>query len=489
MNLVDKFLQAVSANPAAPACIFNDQVISREMLHQLACKVAAFLHERGIEQGEVVGVSMDHSPLHLATLIALARLGAISLPVHPSSALPVQTRLLERFGAKKLLCIKAPAIRSDFVIISLGELSVDENSRLNMGFIEYWPDKNTPARLGLTSGTTGAAGAILYTHEYWLLRINHYVEECDDQSRMMSSDLHLTMGSLSALGVLFAGGLVVFHKLNDFQSFVKSINLYAVTHMFMPPAMIKNLTAQLPYDGVAFPTVRDLKIIGSGLSEHLFELATRKITPHVSLPYGTSETGRISLATPAVLASHPGYTGYVDPGVEVQAVDAAGDVLPFGTLGELRTRAPGMPQSYYMNEERTALRFKEGWFMTGDTGYVTQEGLVKIEGRMDDRINLDGFKFYPERIESVLGAHPELKECAVFEIAGPDQKKILVAAVVPKHPPPFELKLSDYCQQKKLGNMTPRRFILVRELPRNPTGKLIRSMLPDLFVKKMEQSN
>ena len=410
MNIIHKFLQISSANPAFTACIFKGQVISRGLFYQLTCKVALELHQRGIGPGDVVGVSMDHSPMHLATLLALARLGAITLPVHPSTAAPVKTRLMARYGAKRLICNSNALDLSGIEKISLDEVQVDASSKLDMGFIEYWPAPTAPARIGLTSGTTGQAGAILYTQAYWLDRISKYADTCDEQSRMMPSDLHLTMGSLCALGAVFAGGVVVFVQLNDMQAYAKAINLHAVTHAFMPPAMVKGLAAILPYDGVAFPTIRDLKFIGSGLSAHLIELASRKLTPHIYLPYGISEIGRVSPATPELLASHPDYAG-----------------------------------------------------------------------RLDDRINLEGLKFYPEQVESVLNAHPELKEAAVFVIEGQDKSQILMAVIVAKNPPPLDLKMADFCLQKKLGRMTPQRYVLVRELPRNPTGKIMRSALPALI--------
>jgi len=486
MNLIDRFLQVVALNPAAPACIFNSQVISREMFHQLTCKIAIELHARGVAPGEVLGISMNHSPAHLATILALARLGAVSLPVDPNITEGAKKRLMDRYGAQRLVCQKGDLTPKDVTSIALEIGSIDSQSKLNLRFIAYWPDSKTPARIGLTSGTTGNPSAILYTHEYWLDRIDAFMsfDRFNQQSRSMPSDLHLTLGSLSAFGALFAGGVVVFHRLGDLQSFVTGINLHGVTHVVMPPIRIKKLVSQLPHEGIAFPKIEFLRIVGGGLNQHLVELATRKISPNIYLPYGTSEMGAISVATPEMLHSHPDCTGRLRPGFELQAVDPDGHVLAAGEPGELRARSPMMPQGYYLDEERTAQRFRDGWFMTRDFGFITSDGMVKIEGRVDDKINLGGLKFYPELVEGVLNEHPEVKESAVFLMDDQAQSKILVAVVVPNHKPPLTLKLVDYCQQKKLGNMTPARFVLVRELPRNPMGKIIRSMLPELLKKK-----
>ena len=489
MNLIDKFLQVVALNPAAPACLFNGQVVSREMLHQRVCRIAIELHGKGIVPGAVVGISMDHSPTHLAALLALARLGAVSLPVHPSSPPAAQKRLMERYGATRLLCEKTPAPLSGVELIALDKMAPDAGPARKLDFIDYWPEPSTPARIGLTSGTTGLPGSILYTHAYWLGRIDAYmsIDHCDEQSRLMPSDMHLTLGNYSALRALFAGGVVVFHALQDFQSFVSAINLNAVTHVTMPPAMIRTLAAQLPHEGIAFPTIRLLRIVGAGMTAQLVELVTRKITPNAYINYGMSEIGPISFATPEMLLAHPDYAGRVRPGVELQVVDPQGQVLPPGESGEFRVRVSGMVQGYHQNAERTALQFVDGWFMTRDAGFITADGLVKIEGRMDDKINLGGVKFYPERVENVLNAHPEVKDSAVFVIDGPNQNKVLMAVVVPKHPPPFAQRLVDYCQEKNLGKMAPQRFVLVREIPRNPTGKIMRSALVGLIARKPEE--
>jgi acyl-coenzyme A synthetase/AMP-(fatty) acid ligase len=149
--------------------------------------------------------------------------------------------------------------------------------------------------------------------------------------------------------------------------------------------------------------------------------------------------------------------------------------------GELRVSIPGMPTAYYRNAERTAERFKYGWFLTRDIGRVTTDGLIEIEGRVDDRINLGGQKLHPERIENVLQQHPEVREAAVFPVENRVGNPVLLAAVVLNHAGKIEKPLTEFCRERKLGGIAPRRFLLVKELPRNPAGKLMRSALPELL--------
>jgi acyl-coenzyme A synthetase/AMP-(fatty) acid ligase len=252
------------------------------------------------------------------------------------------------------------------------------------------------------------------------------------------------------------------------------------------PATIKDLAAALPFDGNAFPSLRYLRIVGGGLSEHLVKLAKRRITPNIWLPYGISEIGAISMADPALLDAHPDCAGRPKPGVEVEVVDPEGKLLGPGETGELRVRVPGMPSAYYMNPERTAEKYRDSWFYTNDIGMLTPEGLIRLEGRSDDRINLGGLKLYPERVETVLNAHPDVRDSAVFTIPDKDGNKVLVAAVVLNREGKPDNSLIEHCRERKLGGMTPRRFFVVKELPRNESGKLVRSALPEMLRKRNE---
>lgn len=492
MNLIDKFQEVMANNLAAPACIYNGKVMSRAQFYHMVCQFSLALHQRGVKEGDTVGVSLNHSPAHLAVLLAVARLGAISLPVHPRTPPAGKLRLLKQFGANRVITMKVPEPSEDTAkktpqgieLIGLADLKPEgEHKQFGLDFTEYWPKPETPGRIGLTSGTTGFPNAVCYTHEYWLHRIASTIEHCDANTRLIPGNLHLTMGNISAFAALFSGGVVVFHKQNDLASFVESINAYAVTHAMVAPAMIKELAKRVHFEGVAFPSIKFLRVVGGGLSAHLVQLAKKHITPNLYLPYGISEVGAISMATPDLLDSHPDFAGKPKPGVEVQAVDPDGKVLAADQLGELRVKVPKMPSAYYMNPERTSEKYRDGWFYTSDIGMVTKDGLIKIEGRSDDRINLGGVKLYPERVERILDTHPEIRESAVFTVPDKDKNKVLVSALVLTHEGKPEADLVKFCQEHKLGNMTPRRFFIVKELPRNPSGKIVRASLPNLLRK------
>lgn len=495
-NLIDKFLENNTTDLAAPACIHEGKVVSRGAFLRAVCDFTAALHARGVQPGDVVGLSLGQHPGHLAMMLALARLGAVSVPVHPRTPMRGKLALLRRMGATRVVVQRAaaqgegdapaPAPAFDGLeVLSLADLQPKQGEaradhKLDLrGMLDYWPPADAPARIGLTSGTTGVPSAVRYDQAYWVNRIATTVEFCDASTRLMAGNLHLTMGNISAFAALFAGGVVVFYKQHDPAAYIQTVNLYGVTHAMMAPATIKRMASRLP-TGVAFPSVRYLRIVGGGLSEQLVALATSRLTPHVYLPYGISEVGAISMASPADLKLHPDHAGKPKKGVKVQVVDEADKVLPAGEVGEIRVKLPVMLAGYHQDEEKTKAKFKNGWFYTSDIGTVTSDGFIRIDGRKDDRINLGGNKFYPERVERLLDGHPGVQEVAVFS-APLKGEPALVAAVVWASEPALQ-SLLDYAKEKGLpAGMTPKGVMSLAELPRNEAGKVLRSQLKALF--------
>lgn len=498
MNLIDKFLVCNNQDLAAPSCIYEGKVITRGAFLRAVCDFTQALHARGVQPGNVVGLSLGQHPGHLAMILALARLGAVSLPVHPKMAPAAKVAQLRRMNATRVIVQARPSEASGdspqsdpdgIEVIALGSLKPSaETGRPShgmdlRGMLPYWPELSAPGRIGLTSGTTGQANAVCYDHAYWVHRIATTIEHCDASTRLMAGNLHLTMGNISAFAALFAGGVVVFHKQHDLQSYMDTVNLYGVTHAMMAPAVIKKVAARLPR-GVAFPSLRYLRIVGGGLSEHLVTLATSRLTPNVYLPYGISEVGAISMATPADLQKYPDHAGQPKPGVLVQAVDASDKVLPPGEVGELRVKLPMMLPGYHLNEEKTKERFKNGWFYTNDMGTVTADGYVRIDGRQDDRINLGGTKFYPERVERLLDGYPGVSEVAVFATKMKGEPT-LVAAVVWKDQPDVNGLLSYGKENKIPAGMLPKVVLSIPELPRNDAGKVVRSQLAVVLQEQL----
>jgi acyl-coenzyme A synthetase/AMP-(fatty) acid ligase len=478
LSVTDKIQQAVYRNPSAPAFIYNGRLLTYRKFYSLLCSAARILHERGIGPGDIVGLSLEQTPLHCALMLALARLGAISVPVHPLLPQAAKARIAAKYGVRTVIARKDDPCRIDGVDFIRADTLTSGMGETDMDFTDYKPDAGTPFRISLSSGTTGEPKGVLFSHGYLLDRVENTLYECDRDSRVISFDLNFALGFVFSIGTLLAGGTVVIPLSYRPEEMIAAINLHAVTHVMLPPAMLMRMTDLLPDGGgIAFPTLKHLRTVGGAVPEMLLDALRAKWTSRVFVPYGLTEIGLISIATPEILAAHPDSTGRIRPGVQVETLDEEGLPLPPGVTGEIRVRRESMPAGYYGDEELSRQKFRDGWFYTGDLGRISEEGLLFIEGRADDMINLGGHKLDPNYIEKVLARHPDVGEAAVFLLENDGGRKFLAAAVIPRAESIRQDDLDAYARQE-LGMFFPKRFFVMQDFPRTLNGKVLRGKIP-----------
>lgn len=487
MNLYQKFEVLMNEDPQAVVLIAEGKLVSRKNFMAQVDALAAGMYAHGVKSGDVVGIGLLNTPTHLMSLLAVARLGAASLPLHPRSTPMARRRLITKYGATFILTGVVPANAAQ--LQGLNFLQIDEvllagQSGFEAKPLPDQPGANAIGRISLTSGTSGEPSAVAYTHENWICRLERTSVGLDGSTRLLVGSLHLTLGNIMAFSAMLAGGLVVFSPLKGTGNlFIETIQLYGVTHASLVPSAIKAMAALAPNGSVAFPSMKQLRVVGGAFSDHLFKLAQSRLTPNLVLPYGTSEVGLIAMATPQMLTEHPDHTGLVVANGEIEVVDSRGQVLGANQLGELRVKVPLMPQGYYKDEARSKLKFRDGWFYTSDMGKLTEEGYIKIEGRSDDRINIAGTKLFPEQVERVLISHPAIRESAIFTMPEPLVGKKMVAAIVLEEGATIKPgQLEEYCRSRKLADKTPSEYFFCAELPRNASGKLMRAELPNLLT-------
>lgn len=470
MPLLDAFRDTVRRQPHCPAFIFENRALSYRQFHAIVCVVAKRLHEAGIRPGQTIGLSMGQTPLHCAAMLALGRLGALSVPLWPGQDAAMRQTLCRRYRLDMIVSSwdaqpgdEVPTLKLDGVTLRGDESDLD--------FIDYQPDADTPLRVALTSGTTGEAKGVLHTHGYFLMRIQRTSFQNGADTRLFAPDLHITLSMLVVMGVLCAGGVVVFPTSYRQQDVVQSLQLYAVSHLIVIPAHAALLAAALPEEGgIAFPSLRHLRLVGAMPPPPLIEALRRKCSPHIYVPYSITEVGVLTMATPEMVARDPLCAGMVQPWARLEAVDEAGHTLPPGTVGELRMQVEGMPTGYYGEVASPAGKFRDGWFYPGDRGRIDASGLLYVEGRVDDILNVGGNKVQPEHIENVIAQFPGVRESVAFL-----QGDVLMAALLTQGDVDL-VALERFCFER-LELFCPARFVVVRDLPRNASGKVLRRQM------------
>ncbi len=198
--------------------------------------------------------------------------------------------------------------------------------------------------------------------------------------------------------------------------------------------------------------------------------------------YGMTEASPVvSLNVP--WSNRVGTVGQAIPNIEVAAFDDGGRRVSAGETGELRVRGPVVMKGYYQKEADTkAAITPEGWYCTGDMGALDADGYIRITGRKKEMIIVGGENVYPREIEAVLEEHPSVTEAAVVGQMDASRGEVVVAFVVPREgEATTEIALRDFCRERVAGYKVPRRVVIANDLPRGPTGKILKRKLKEML--------
>ncbi|OGA11080.1 MAG: hypothetical protein A3D95_13695 [Betaproteobacteria bacterium RIFCSPHIGHO2_12_FULL_69_13] len=482
MNITDAIARQARERPDAPALIREENRLTFAELDAGIDAFAARLAAEGLAPGQLVGVAMRTAPIKLIALLALARLGAVSIAIAPGPGAAARQALARRYGVAVLLAArKEHGVKGvPLALVGSGWTRRAKGADRAAASAPY----DAPWRIALSSGTTGTPKGILWTHAQTLnyLLLYQTVAPAGPQTRYFClRDLDAGIGLRECLRHLVAGGAVVFGRTTAAEEFVETANRQGVTHAMISPGILQGIVARITATRAVCPKLVHLGVAGSRLPPPLVAQGRARLTPNVYGVYGASEGGLVALADPKLLASDPECSGRIVPWVEAQAVDERHRPLPDGGEGVLRFRGPTFATGFHLDPEASAQAFRDGWFYPGDAGRISG-GLLYVQSRIDDLINASGIKVSPAEIERVLEAHPDVLEAAAFGARPEAGLERIYAAVVTRRPVE-ERALIEHCRVP-LGRRAPARIFAVRRLPRSEAGKLLRQELARRVASK-----
>jgi acyl-CoA synthetase (AMP-forming)/AMP-acid ligase II len=196
--------------------------------------------------------------------------------------------------------------------------------------------------------------------------------------------------------------------------------------------------------------------------------------------YGMTEASHQMASNPQPPAARKG--GSVGPGtgVRVGIMDEAGTLLPTGERGEVVIQGPNVVSGYENNPEANAKSFTNGWFRTGDQGFLDEDGYLLLTGRLKELINRGGEKIGPREIDEVLLTHPAVAEAVCFGVPHPSWGEEVAAAVVLKEPAE-EAEILSFCKERLADFKRPKQIFITNAIPRTATGKIQRGEVAKVF--------
>lgn len=328
-----------------------------------------------------------------------------------------------------------------------------------------------------TSGTTGAPKAVV---------VRHPPADTDGRPAawnglgfMTSSPFSTTSGALLVYGPMRGGLSGWFQPRFDPGQWLSLVETHRPVVTFLVPAMVQLIVAHPRFEETDLSSLAALTIGGAPIARAtLRRLGGRLPRTDILVGYGLTEFGAVTRSPSGDRGQHLGSAGTPLPGVEIRIVDGDGTELPAGQVGEITVRGAEPPREYYKAPAGTPQPWREGWLSSGDLGYLDDDGFLWITGRTKDIIIRGGHNIAPSEVEEVLYAHPEVVDAAVagipHDVLGED---VGAWVVLSEGSEASAAELRAFLLERLADYKVPRQLHFIDQLPRNASGKVIKSEL------------
>jgi len=464
------------------------------------------LIQRGVRGGSRVALMLPNSSEYLIAQQALARLGASAVQIGYrlksgeiafilENSDPVATIVYGDYVGT-MLDARKQASKGGALIVCGGEVTpgskdIEEWDRAIAGASPEMPPRQRGGDGGgvivYTSGTTGKPKG---ASRAWKKTGFESVADMIYQVGMRADDRHLCVCPLyhSAAPAFVAimmslGATIVLQNHFEPEAALDIIQKERVTCSLMVPTMLIRMT-NLPAETLKKYDTSSLRWVMSAAAPLTTEAARRymeQFGPNLWNFYGATETGLVTMAGPHDHVSRPGTIGKILRGVGIRLLDDHGNIVPDGQVGELYARTPTLIAGYHGNSDATDKAQRDGYFSVGDVGRVDADGYYYLESRKHDMVISGGVNIYPREIEDHLSTHPAILEAAVIGVPDPEWGETLRAFIVLRDGQQLsDVEVINYCREGLADYKRPRKVTFLAEMPRTPTGKILKRELRDL---------
>lgn len=486
-NLTRELLHYSQRTPDAPAIITAGARLKYRELDMLVWRMAALLHQAGLRRGQVAAVSVQQPFTLASTLLAIARMGATSLPLARAAGDLESRHLAARCNARWLITDQSDSADLELPVIrvSLSMLASMPKPASLLSLMDEQPE--APWQIVRSSGSTGEPRLLPIGHGHERFRVGHLIglyHGAEPLCHATFAPLEFGSSRTRLLMALLAGARYALLADPEIDTVTLTDRL-GVTHLGLSVFHAERIleAGQGPQLGAA-RALRFVSITGSTVSASLRARLREHIGDRLQVFYGANEVSHMTLAGAPEVYGIDGSVGKPLPWVQVEVVDPQGRPVPAGTVGEIRVTNPGGIRAFLGDDAATRRHFRDDWFYPGDLGRMTLDGQLIYCGRADHMMIFNGINIYPAEIERALALHPAVRDVAAVPIRSRTSQDIPVAAVAlwPGQVVDEQSLLAHAVRH--LGAHGPRQVVLLDSIPRNEQAKLIRPALYRLLTER-----
>ena len=491
-NIFNLFSSWVFKTPEKTALVHNDKRVSYKNLYEDVLTLSFYLNKSGVTKGSHVAVFSNNTLEFATILLSLAQLGAVAI------ALPLTLK-----SNARLIALSKSDV--EFVIgwfSVINQLIEDENFTCK-GFISlaqkvenalffdeimqekkeyktsYSVEISLPFILTLTSGSTGEPKPIILTQETKIRRsivgTKQFYGLTQDDTILVSTPLYHSLAQRSLLLPLMIGATAVILPKFTPNGWIQSIVKEKVSFLFAVSTQLDLLLKEMDLNKHDFSSLKTIVSSSALLKKESKEQLIKIFKANIHECYGTSEIG---VATNISLTCKDDKLGSVGKALPYVVIKLDHDT------NEILCKSATVFSGYYKQQKNTKQSFTEdGFFKTGDIGFLDQDGYLYYKGRINDVIITGGINVYPQDIERVLNSLESVKETAVIGVEDEYFGEIILAVIVAKEGTIIKIpELRKVCLSNLTDYQQPQRYEIVNELPKTALGKVMKNKLKGMFL-------
>jgi long-chain acyl-CoA synthetase len=506
-------------------------------LDQLSKQFGAYLLSRGLEPGDRVALMMPNLLQYPIALFGALRAGLVLVNTNPLYTPREMSHQFNDSGAKAIvICenfaanlekiLKDTPIKT-VILASIGEMlgfpkstlvnfvvrnvkrmvpkfnipnTVTFSEALSQGkrfsLKEHQGHPDDVIALQYTGGTTGVSKGAMLTNRNLVANMQQIkaimspvLKEGQEIALSPLPLYHSFAFTVNCLALMSIGSLsILITNPRDLKTVMEPFAKYPVTIMTGVNTLFNALLNNPDFASCNFSTLK--LVVGGGMAvQRAVAEKWHKVTgtPLVE-GYGLTETSPVASVNPVDGSGKLGTIGLPAPSTDMRIVDDNGTPLPQGERGEIQIKGPQVMKGYYNRPDETEKILKDGWLLTGDIGFMHEDGYFQIVDRKKDMILVSGFNVYPNEIEDVIATHPKVLEVAAIGLPDPRSNESVKVFIVKKDNSLTADEIIEHCRQNLTNYKVPKNVEFRKELPKTNVGKILRRELRDEELRKLQAS-
>jgi len=489
-------------NPNRVGLVFEDTQLTFKQMNERACRTSHAFTKLGVEEGDRVAILAQNGIEYYDTWFGAAKIGAVVVPINWRLAPPEIQFILENSGAKVLVFspeytelvagLRGHVAVENYIYAGPGDapefaLSMSDIQEKAESWEPIWSGEGDDTLIIMyTSGTTGRPKGTMLTHAnfFWAsITFRTVIQQAREEERtlVVLPQFHIA-GMFPMPTFVHWGQPVYLMRGFDPKVIFETVEREKITGFGAVPAILSFMRLVPDWQKYDFSSVHTILVFAAPVPVPLIkEYAEAGVV--VQQMYGLTEsTGPGTVIGPDDAISRAGSCGKAYFHTDVRVVDEERNDTKPGDIGEVIMRGGHVMKAYWQNEEATAETIKDGWLHTGDLAYRDDDGFIYIADRKKDMIISGGENVYPAEVESVIFGHPKVADVGVIGMPHEKWGESVRAIVVPKEGEELtDEEIIEYCKGRIAKFKMPKSVIFTDNLPRNPSGKILKRVLREEF--------